>query len=58
LMREGAYDYLPAIVDKKRWGYPFRRGLFEVTRRDFERIACAMGQRGPRRGARTGGRRA
>jgi EVE domain len=46
------------IVDKRRWGYPFRRGLFEVTRRDFERIACAMGQRGPRRGAGTGGRRA
>jgi hypothetical protein len=46
------------IVDKKRWGYPFRRGLFEVTRRDFERIACAMGQRGPRRGAGTGGRHA
>jgi hypothetical protein len=33
---------LSFIKDKKQWGYPFRRGLFEVERADFERIAAAM----------------
>jgi hypothetical protein len=30
------------IQDKSRWGFPFRRGLFEVQRDDFEGIARAM----------------
>lgn len=34
---------LDFIVDPKRWGYPFRRGLFEIGRSDFLRIAHAMG---------------
>jgi hypothetical protein len=34
---------LSFIQDKQRWGYPFRRGLFEIPREDFERIARAMG---------------
>jgi len=33
---------LDFIKDKKRWGFPFRRGLFEVHERDFMRIAKAM----------------
>ena len=33
---------LDFIQDKHHWGYPFRRGLFEVQRADFERIAAAM----------------
>lgn len=36
-------ESLEFILDKKRWGYPFRRGLFEIERPDFERIAGAMG---------------
>lgn len=35
-------DDLNFIKNKKQWGYPFRRGLFEVERADFERIAQAM----------------
>lgn len=34
---------LDFIADPKRWGYPFRRGLFEISRADFVRIAAAMG---------------
>ncbi|MCA9987156.1 MAG: EVE domain-containing protein, partial [Anaerolineales bacterium] len=34
---------LEFIVDKKRWGYPFRRGLFQIGAADFSRIAAAMG---------------
>ncbi len=30
------------ISNKQRWGFPFRRGLFEVPQPDFERIARAM----------------
>lgn len=33
---------LSFIKNKQHWGYPFRRGLFEVERADFERIAEAM----------------
>jgi hypothetical protein len=36
-------DQLDFIRDKQRWGFPFRRGLFEVDRADFERIATALG---------------
>jgi hypothetical protein len=34
---------LEFIKDKKRWGFPFRRGLFEISAGDFARIAVAMG---------------
>jgi len=34
---------LSFITDVQRWGYPFRRGLFEVPAEDFETIATAMG---------------
>ena len=33
---------LSFIKNKKQWGFPFRRGLFEVEREDFEGIARAM----------------
>jgi hypothetical protein len=36
-------ESLGFIQDPKRWGYPFRRGLFEVSARDFATIASAMG---------------
>jgi hypothetical protein len=35
-------DELNCIPDKRRWGLPFRRGLFEIRRDDFQRIARAM----------------
>lgn len=35
-------EKLEFIGDKQRWGYPFRRGLFQVERADFELIAEAM----------------
>lgn len=31
------------IRDKRRWGYLFRRGHFEISERDFWLIAAAMG---------------
>ncbi len=34
---------LSFILNKKSWGYPFRRGCFAVPREDFARIAEAMG---------------
>jgi hypothetical protein len=40
---EPLIDSLDFIVDKKRWGFPFRRGLFEIGQADFARIADAMG---------------
>src|SRR4051794_7595245 len=33
---------LDFIKDKRQWGYPFRRGLFEIAEEDFRRIAMAM----------------
>jgi hypothetical protein len=36
-------DDLSFITDKRRWGYPFRRGCFTVPEGDFRRIATAMG---------------
>jgi hypothetical protein len=36
-------DRLGFITDKKKWGFPFRRGHFEITEQDFEVIAKAMG---------------
>lgn len=38
-------DELDFIVDKQRWGHPFRRGLFAIEHGDFVRIAVAMGLR-------------
>lgn len=35
-------DSLSFIEDKKRWGYMFRFGLFEIPQRDFELIKQAM----------------
>jgi hypothetical protein len=35
----GALAFIP---DPKRWGYPFRRGLFQIGEEDFRRIADAM----------------
>jgi hypothetical protein len=29
--------------DKKRWGFPFKTGSFEIPRKDFELIAKNMG---------------
>ena len=31
------------IPDKRRWGFPFRRGCFEICKEDFRVIALAMG---------------
>lgn len=33
---------LAFIRDEKNWGYPFRRGLFEIGAEDFMHIARAM----------------
>jgi len=35
-------DRLGFAEDKKRWGYPFRVGLFEIGEHDFEVIHAAM----------------
>ncbi len=35
-------DALDFIEDKRHWGFPFRRGLFEISGKDFQRIAAAM----------------
>jgi hypothetical protein len=35
-------DELSFIKDKRRWGYVFRFGLFEIPCTDFERIKTAM----------------
>lgn len=34
---------LSFIYDKKRWGFPFRRGCFHVPEEDFRQIAHSMG---------------
>lgn len=36
-------DELSFIKDKQKWGFPFRRGCFEVSQGDFKVIAGAMG---------------
>ncbi len=33
---------LSFIKDKKKWGFPFRRGMFEIPENDFKIIADAM----------------
>ena len=40
---EPLLDQLSFIKDKKRWGFPFKRGSFEIPRADFELIAKNMG---------------
>ncbi len=35
-------DKLDFITDKKRWGYKFRFGHFEISKKDFELISLAM----------------
>lgn len=34
---------LSFIKDKQKWGFPFRRGCFEISGEDFQVIARAMG---------------
>ncbi len=34
---------LSFIKDQRRWGFPFRRGFFEIPLEDFRLIANAMG---------------
>ncbi|MDN3506630.1 MAG: EVE domain-containing protein [Simkaniaceae bacterium] len=36
-------EELSFIKDTKKWGFPFRRGCFEISQRDFQTIAKAMG---------------
>ena len=36
-------DHLSFIKDKRRWGFPFRRGYFEISHGDFQVISHAMG---------------
>ncbi|MCB9639962.1 MAG: EVE domain-containing protein [Myxococcales bacterium] len=35
-------SHLSFIKDKTRWGFPFRRGLFEIEQEDLKYIAEAM----------------
>jgi hypothetical protein len=42
---EPLLDSLEFIPDRRRWGFVFRRGLFEIGGDDFRRIAAAMGVR-------------
>jgi hypothetical protein len=35
-------ERLSFIADPRRWGYPFRRGLFEVPEADFAVVEAAM----------------
>jgi hypothetical protein len=35
-------ERLDFIPDKKRWGFPFRRGILAIGAADFARIAAAM----------------
>jgi hypothetical protein len=38
-------EELTFIRDKRRWGFVFRRGMFEIGEDDFSRIARAMNAR-------------
>lgn len=40
---EPLLEDLSFIKDKKKWGFPFRRGSFEIPYHDFELIAKSMG---------------
>lgn len=35
-------EELSFIRDKKKWGFPFRRGCFEISQKDFQIIVKAM----------------
>ena len=35
-------EQLSFITDKQKWGFPFRRGLFEIPTEDFQLITQAM----------------
>ncbi|MGE5196700.1 MAG: EVE domain-containing protein [Anaerolineae bacterium] len=39
---EPLIDHLSFIQDKKRWGFPFRRGCFSIPSNDFRLIASSM----------------
>jgi hypothetical protein len=39
---EPLLEQLTFIKDKKKWGFPFRRGSFEIPKQDFELVARAM----------------
>ncbi len=36
-------DQLELTRGKRNWGYPFRFGLVEIAKHDFDTIAAAMG---------------
>jgi hypothetical protein len=36
-------EHFEFVPDRARWGYPFRRGLFEISTHDMGLIADAMG---------------
>ena len=38
-------EELEFIPNKQRWGFPFRRGFFEIGEADYQKIARAMGAR-------------
>ena len=40
---EPLIDDLSFIKDKKKWGFPFRRGCFSIPLNDFSLIASGMG---------------
>ena len=40
---EPLLDKLSFISNKQKWGFPFRRGLFEINKEDFALIAQEMG---------------
>lgn len=40
---EPLIENLSFIYDKKKWGFPFRRGCFSIPFNDFELIANRMG---------------
>lgn len=39
---QSVLDVLSFIRDKQKWGFPFRRGCFEISQEDFQVIARAM----------------
>lgn len=40
---EPMIEHLSFIINKQRWGFPFRRGCFSISRADFEYICTQMG---------------
>ena len=40
---EPLLEKITFIKDKKKWGFPFKRGSFEICHEDFELIAKSMG---------------